>query len=176
MKKKGLLFVFMLILGMLLCSCSGDSPDKMTGVKLPSGEKLELYMSRDKEEELMSSYDYEVMLKKYNYGFVTLGYTDGLLSYISFSNDSKTKLLNGLGIGSTDYEKYGFQLDGQHVNTDLLFQKVNGKYEKIDSAEQARDFEFQEGFDAGIIVSDDNKVDTVIICDLYTVIWGDYEE
>lgn len=68
MKKKGLLFVFMLILGMLLCSCSGDSPDKMTGVKLPSGEKLELYMSRDKVEELMSSYDYEVMLKKYNYG------------------------------------------------------------------------------------------------------------
>lgn len=102
MKKKGLLLVFMLILGMLLCSCSGDSPDKMTGVKLPSGEKLELYMSRDKVEELMSSYDYEVMLKKYNYGFVTLGYTDGLLSYISFSNDSKTKLLNGLGIGSTD--------------------------------------------------------------------------
>ena len=131
MKKKGLLLVFMLILGMLLCSCSGDSPDKMTGVKLPSGEKLELYMSRVKVEELMSSYD---------------------------------------------YEKYGFHLDGQHVNTDLLFQKVNGKYEKIDSAEQARDFEFQEGFDAGIIVSDDNKVDTVIICDLYTVIWGDYEE
>ena len=50
MKKKGLLFVFILILGMLLCSCSGDSPDKMTGVKLPSGEKLELYMSRDKVE------------------------------------------------------------------------------------------------------------------------------
>lgn len=97
MKKKGLLFVFMLILGMLLCSCSGDSPDKMTGVKLPSGEKLELYMSRDKVEELMSSYDYEVMLKKYNYGFVTLGYTDGLLSYISFRtipNEASERIRN----------------------------------------------------------------------------------
>ncbi len=55
MKKKGLL---LFIMWKCLCSCSGDSPDKMTGVKLPSGEKLELYMSRDKVEELMSSYDY----------------------------------------------------------------------------------------------------------------------
>ena len=50
------------------------------------------------------------------------------------------------------------------INTDLLISHVL-PVEK-----------FQEGFDAGIIVSDDNKVDTVIICDLYTVIWGDYEE
>lgn len=176
MKKKGLLLVFMLILGMLLSSCSGDSPDKMTGVKLPSGEKLELYMSRDKVEELMSSYDYEIKLMHFDYGFVTLGYTDGLLSYISFSDDSKTKLLNGLGIGSTDYEKYGFQLDGQHVNSELMFQKVNGKYEKIDNAKQARDLEFQEGFDAAIVVSDDKGIDKVLICDLYTIVWHDFEE
>ena len=59
MKKKILSFALVIIFSMLLCSCSGNSPDKMFSVKLPSGEKLELYMSRDKVEEIMSSYEYD---------------------------------------------------------------------------------------------------------------------
>ena len=58
MKKKLLFLVLVFMMGMLLCSCSGDSPNKMLGVKLPSGEKLQLYMSRDKVEEILSPYEY----------------------------------------------------------------------------------------------------------------------
>jgi hypothetical protein len=43
MKKKLLFLVLVFMMGMLLCSCSGDSPNKMLGVKLPSGEKLQIY-------------------------------------------------------------------------------------------------------------------------------------
>ena len=112
MKKKILSFALVIIFSMLLCSCSGNSPDKMFSVKLPSGEKLELYMSRDKVEEIMSSYEYDYNDHShiYDYGFIKLAYTDGELSYLYSYGDNGVTFLNGLGFGSTDYEKYGFQL------------------------------------------------------------------
>ena len=39
--------------------------------------------------------------------------------------------LNGLGFGSTDYEKYGFQLDGQHAESIMNYKLVDGKYEQM---------------------------------------------
>ena len=119
MKKKILSFALVIIFSMLLCSCSGNSPDKMFSVKLPSGEKLELYMSRDKVEEIMSSYEYDYNDHShiYDYGFIKLAYTDGELSYLYSYGDNGVTFLNGLGFGSTDYEKYGFKLDGQHAES-----------------------------------------------------------
>lgn len=133
MKKKILSFALVIIFSMLLCSCSGNSPDKMFGVKLPSGEKLELYMNRDKVEEIMSSYEYDYNDHShiYDYGFIKLAYTDGELSCLYSYGDNGVTFLNGLGFGSTDYEKYGFQLDGQHAGSIMNYKLVDGKYEQM---------------------------------------------
>lgn len=62
-------------------------------------------MSREKAEDIMSDYEYNDFFHTYDYGFISLAYTEGLLSSIKFSGDSDVTLLNGLGLGSTDYEK-----------------------------------------------------------------------
>lgn len=176
MKKKLLSLALVIILGMLLCSCSGNSTEKMFGVKLPSGKKLELYMSREKAEDIMSDYEYEYddFSHIYDYGFIRLAYTEGLLTSIDFTEGSDVTLLNGLGIGSTDYEKYGFELDG-YINTGISYKKTDGKYEKTDA--NLRDMEFKEGIIVTIYVSLENKeITDICIADTYSSVLGEFDE
>ena len=178
MKKKLLSLALVIILGMLLCSCSGNSTEKMFGVKLPSGKKLELYMSREKAEDIMSDYEYEYndVFHTYDYGFISLAYTEGLLTSIKISGDSDVKLLNGLGIGSTDYEKYGFELDGQHFDSNINYKQTGDKYEQNDAV-NIRDMEFKDGIQAYISISKENKEITYInISDIYSSVLNKYDE
>ena len=177
MKKKILSLALIIILGILLCSCSGDSTEKMFGVKLPSGKKLELYMSREKAESIMSNYEYEYddIFHIYDYGFIRLAYTEGILTSIDFGEDSDVTLLNGLGIGSTDYQKYGFEFQGQYLNTGISYKKVNGKYEQTDT--DLRDMEFKDGIIVTIVISKENKEITYItIGDTYSSVLGEFDE
>ena len=65
-------------------------------------------MSRADVEKIMGDEEYKLVNNTYDYGYITLGYTDGLLSYISFNGDSTVSLLNGLSLGDTNYDKYDF--------------------------------------------------------------------
>lgn len=172
MKKKILSLALVIIFSILLCSCSGKSPDKMFGVKLPSGEKLELYMSRDKVEEIMSSYDYDYNSERciYDYDFIRLAYTDGLLSYFYISGDDNgITLLNGLGFGSTDYEKYGFQSEGLRSIVD--YKLSNGKYEQTEQINfQEIDVEYKEYIQTYVIIDKaTNEVHDICIADAYAI-------
>ena len=177
MKKKLLSLALVIILGMLLCSCSGNSTEKMFGVKLPSGKKLELYMSREKAEDIMSDYEYEYddYFHVYDYGFIELRYTDGLVSYIYCTDESEAAFLNGLGIGSTNYEEYGFMMDGQHSGSIINYKQLDGKYEKSD--EYNKDMEFKEGIQVYIKTSKETKEITALsVYDIYSGFWRDYDE
>ena len=151
MKKKLLFLVLVFMMGMLLCSCSGDSPNKMLGVKLPSGEKLQLYMSRDKVEEILSPYEYIKRRNIYDYGFMDLRYTDDLLTFIYCREDSGATFFNGLGIGSTDYEKYGFEYNEEKKYTVINYKKTGGKYEQIEDYDSS--LEFKEGIQVYLEIS-----------------------
>lgn len=175
MKKNLLFLVLVFMMGMLLCSCSGDSPNKMLGVKLPSGEKLQLYMSRDKVEEIMSQYEYTKRDKIYDYGFMDLRYTDGLLTFIYCREDSGATFFNGLGIGSTDYEKYGFGYNEEKKYTVINYKKTGGKYEQIEDYD--RSLEFKEGVQVYLEISEEDKsVTTIAVHDIYCGNRSEFDE
>lgn len=164
MKKKMLCLVTALLLGVLLCACSGSSAEKMFGVKLPSGDKLKLYMDRADVEKIMGDEEYELVNDVYDYGYITLGYTDGLLSYITFDGDSTVSLLNGLSLGDTNYDKYDFTIYQDH-DGNAFYKNNNGKYELTDTFDT--NMEFQDGVTVSIFISSEKKVKSVMILDSY---------
>ena len=138
----------------------------MLGVKLPSGEKLQLYMSRDKVEEILSSYEYTKKYDIYDYGFMDLRYTDDLLTFIYCWEDSGATFFNGLGIGSTDYEKYGFEYNEGKKYTVINYKKAGGEYEQIEDYDSS--LEFKEGIQVYLEISEEDKsVTTIAVHDIY---------
>ena len=164
MKKKMLCLVTALLLGVLLGACSGSSAEKMFGVKPPSGDKLKLYMSRADVEKIMGDEEYKLVNNTYDYGYITLGYTDGLLSYISFNGDSTVSLLNGLSLGDTNYDKYDFTVYNDK-DGNAYYKNNNGKYELTDNFDPK--MEFQDGVTVTIYLSSEKKVESVMVLDSY---------
>ena len=164
MKKKMLCLVTALLLGVLLGACSGSSAEKMFGVKLPSGDKLKLYMSRADVEKIMGDEEYKLVNNTYDYGYITLGYTDGLLSYISFNGDSTVSLLNGLSLGNTNYDKCDFTVYNDK-DGNAYYKNNNGKYELTDTFDPK--MEFQDGVTVTIYLSSEKKVESVMVLDSY---------
>ena len=139
MKKKMLCLVTALLLGVFLGACSGSSAEKMFGVKLPSGDKLKLYMSRADVEKIMGDEEYKLV-------------------------NSTVSLLNGLSLGDTNYDKYDFTVYNDK-DGNAYYKNNNGKYELTDTFDPK--MEFQDGVTVTIYLSSEKKVESVMVLDSY---------
>ncbi|MFV0398460.1 MAG: hypothetical protein ACK5JU_10690 [Bacteroidales bacterium] len=161
-------FIFALLLSMVLTSCSGDKENLTifdnAVVVLPSGEELSLYMNRESVEDILGSEPEQGALPGVlDYKDVSVGFTDGKLTFVDFvSDDSKTKTGIKLGDSSSALNEEDFIFHNEKI-AGLYFSQNNEELSLMDGPDKTA--ELFDMIYVNIIIDENGTISTINISD-----------
>ncbi|MDD2981727.1 MAG: hypothetical protein PHN80_17455 [Hespellia sp.] len=170
-------FAVVLSVSLILCSCGGSSADLSDNlsVKIDDDNTLSLYASREDTESILGSASGTNALGLFEYGSVSIGYTDDKVSAIVLEDDFYSTV-PGLRIGSSDYADMdlSFAEIGKNSISETYFSYSEGEYSQIDDS--ISDASFEDGAYLDVIVDDSNSIKTIGIYDMYSAKTADFDK